>query len=1052
MNLKPLYVSFKLFLIGIFALVVFVASVALWVMIEPRSLNHWNAYLESKILPEGGQYQLKLESSLLQWDGWTQPFSLHLKNTKLLSRGVQVMSWPELVVTADMWDLLFGNFEVKHLMLANPELFVVRSAEGHIYVKGDQGQHISLDHLFKGGSSAEHSLPVHKVSIYGADIRYEDQSANLALRAEHSSVEWSVNEGQQVVAASLPLLIAEQKFSIDVHAVRDTVQGSSSVKIGLKDINLESVCQVVPFCEGLPKLDMGLSGDVALRTDSGFDIHEVLFSLSGEDGVFAFEPHFPEALPIDTMQLSGKYEPEASRVRVERITLATGGVDLEGHGSFAKEENGYHVVWDANAVNMTVNDLYKYWPQGLAPESREWVTTSIRDGMATKASISISLQPEDFEPEFFPDDFLKAEVHVAGATVRYIPNYPEARNANGMVHFTGTTITIDANNAEMLTSTIVPSAKFHFSDLNHPNVPMTIDLAADGPAKDVITFISPPRFPFLKVPDLDVSRVKGNVSGRVKLAFDAFSNKPRRSKRVDWNAVTYDIDSEYNEVSGVVYRGATLNGARGTFKANNKKLNATIEGKANGSPISVVLEDSSHAAPTYRIKGTFDKKQLVGFGFPDRPEVQGVMGVKVSVSQQKGAQLVEAELDMTKAIITVDDLRYGKPSGVPAYLKVSTNRDGKGKLRAGSLLDFSSDALKFKGLVTTQEQTGEVQSVDLDYFRYGRNDVAVAYRPLRDGNKIQIKGAALDVSPLQNEKGNNTISYLPSVQLDINVDHLYLSNQRELKHVKGHLYCGRSRCQSAHLAFGMAKGGDVSLSIFSESGQRKFNMQCNDAGALLNVLEVTDRMHGGGLIVNGNYDDHKRGNPLDGRFTITDFTLKNAPILGRILNMSSLTGLVESLSGSGIKFDKLAADFVFANDVANIKNGKATGASLGILSEGTIDIHNSTISMDGSLAPAYMLNSFVGKIPLIGKALVGGEGEGVFAFSYSVKGNSDNPDVSVNPLSVLTPGFMRKFFDIFDTEPVAKPVPREQLAPIQEFPAQEPAPQPGQPFGPPKQL
>jgi hypothetical protein len=56
----------------------------------------------------------------------------------------------------------------------------------------------------------------------------------------------------------------------------------------------------------------------------------------------------------------------------------------------------------------------------------------------------------------------------------------------------------------------------------------------------------------------------------------------------------------------------------------------------------------------------------------------------------------------------------------------------------------------------------------------------------------------------------------------------------------------------------------------------------------------------------------------------------------------------------------------------------------------------------------------LGNVPPVGKMLTGGEGQGVFAARYSITGSDDKPDVSVNPLSILTPGFLRGVFDVFD--------------------------------------
>ena len=86
---------------------------------------------------------------------------------------------------------------------------------------------------------------------------------------------------------------------------------------------------------------------------------------------------------------------------------------------------------------------------------------------------------------------------------------------------------------------------------------------------------------------------------------------------------------------------------------------------------------------------------------------------------------------------------------------------------------------------------------------------------------------------------------------------------------------------------------------------------------------------------------------------------------------------------------------------------------MGITVGGTVDTNTTKLNLKGVVVPAYALNSFIGKIPVIGM-LAGGEGEGLIAFNYSVNGTYASPDVSVNPLSGLTPGFLRGIFGVFD--------------------------------------
>ena len=71
--------------------------------------------------------------------------------------------------------------------------------------------------------------------------------------------------------------------------------------------------------------------------------------------------------------------------------------------------------------------------------------------------------------------------------------------------------------------------------------------------------------------------------------------------------------------------------------------------------------------------------------------------------------------------------------------------------------------------------------------------------------------------------------------------------------------------------------------------------------------------------------------------------------------------------------------------------------------------------------PLYGLNRLIGQIPLLGDALSGGEGQGIFSATWRVQGPLSDPDVTVNPLAVLAPGFLRNLFFLGDGKPGAAP-------------------------------
>ena len=87
----------------------------------------------------------------------------------------------------------------------------------------------------------------------------------------------------------------------------------------------------------------------------------------------------------------------------------------------------------------------------------------------------------------------------------------------------------------------------------------------------------------------------------------------------------------------------------------------------------------------------------------------------------------------------------------------------------------------------------------------------------------------------------------------------------------------------------------------------------------------------------------------------------------------------------------------------------AFGESLGITANGWIDIDRDRLELQGTVAPAYLINSLLGNIPIIGQ-LLGGGSQGLIAANYRLSGPTSDPAVAVNPLSALAPGVLRQLF------------------------------------------
>ena len=205
-------------------------------------------------------------------------------------------------------------------------------------------------------------------------------------------------------------------------------------------------------------------------------------------------------------------------------------------------------------------------------------------------------------------------------------------------------------------------------------------------------------------------------------------------------------------------------------------------------------------------------------------------------------------------------------------------------------------------------------------------------------------------------------------------------------------------------------GKALSIRMLPTPGGHDLQVYSADAGSLLKAMDVTDTIRTGVIEVRGT----RRGGPdapWRGTAEMKRFRVADAPNFARLLTLASLTGINDTISGKGISFSRLSFPYVFEKEVATIAEARAVGSELGITASGRIDFAKDAIDINGTIIPAYTINSLLGQIPVIGTILTGEKGGGIFAASYKVSGPVEKPEISVNPLSALAPGFLRKLLD-----------------------------------------
>jgi hypothetical protein len=323
---------------------------------------------------------------------------------------------------------------------------------------------------------------------------------------------------------------------------------------------------------------------------------------------------------------------------------------------------------------------------------------------------------------------------------------------------------------------------------------------------------------------------------------------------------------------------------------------------------------------------------------------------------------------------------------------------------------------------------GRMRSVQLDQIRLGRTQ---GHGTIRVGDVVEVvvQGGTLDLAPKLTEKMTAeapTQVTTPPWKLDARFDHALLANGEMANDVLANASGGGSMIGLLDVLGTIPGGGGFSIRIQpqggAQAGKRHLAVEAKDAGRFLRGMDAIRNMESGQLRIDGDFDGPLGLRNVTGTAVIDEVVVHNSPVLGKLLQAITLYGLVDALRGPGMRFARIVAPYRYDGADLILNDARAANPSLGLTAQGRIGLASGQVSISGTIVPAYFFNSMLGQLPLVGKLFSPEKGGGVFAARFGLEGAIDDPSVSFNPISALTPGFLRDIFSIFD-KPAAAPQP-----------------------------
>ncbi len=1033
----------RLLLLCVILITVCVLAFLAWVGTGKRSVVVIAPAIIQQLLPEKTDYTVSVRDALLSWKPGEKALHLEVVALKAVRKqgDATYLDFPRLELGVSLPHLLLGRIQVTHAAIEQPHLWVLREPEGRLRLQLGEGQQSNnagilaafimddSSHLLSGLDTLVVRDAYVKLRDVASDKSWEIPGADLTMQRHAQGME--IRLMTQLESSSLASQAQSERTTIDIHMDVLREQKRAAIRINHTNLRPERLAAIADILQPLALFNVPLSGWIDIDIDFNGVIQLVDFQMAGGGAGFIELPGlFHDSLPVTNMKLKGSITEGLRTILLEECQFDLDGPVARMKGLVSMEAEGFSLDADLHLANVSAEQLSLYWPLILAPKSRKWVIENVSEGHLSEAQIQFRIQPGDDLNIRLPREDIKATLFVEDATIQYLPEFPRAVDVDATLEFTENAMS--ATITEASTGQVnVADGSMAIDDLLSDNPYLSLSLPVNVNAAETVRWLTMPALD-LGVEELKLNpeQAQGSVDATVDVAVQLGSG-------VD-NTPTVNVVGQAREFAmPSLLDQFDIRQAAYRFRYTPEGFSLDGDAQVNGLPmqlnLSQVPSESSQARLT-QLTTTFsvditEIEKAFDIAIPDI--IVGPISVQTHHRLGEESHDLQATVDVKDAYIDISPLGYIKPPGKEGeiVLKAAINRDDAIDI---PMLAVTTPGLKAELALQLEPSDYPLKQMTIRTLKTARNELQgkITRHMLADGSpryEGEVNGSALDVGNLYSKSwlfdveeetkeptasnATTMMDKLPAVDISIGLMHVTLGEDRELNDVKAVIRCSKELCYDVQLSALTRQAKPLSFTLATDDGGRRtISAAAADGGELIRVLGISDDISSGRMELSGWFDDSTPVRPLHATLIFMDFTAGGIPVLAKLLNVASIAGIGELLSGEGIGFSKLTMPFELADGIFHIRNAKSLGSSLGITADGTIDTMENTINLGGTLVPSYALNRLVGEIPLVGKALVGGEDQGLFAFNFRTSGSLNDPDVSVNPLSILTPGFLRGVF------------------------------------------
>jgi hypothetical protein len=783
-----------------------------------------------------------------------------------------------------------------------------------------------------------------------------------------------------------------------------------SAEFDVSGVPVARLSEILPEYPNLAGFQARAAGRVQIDGAIDGRVAMVDFDLGVEAGVLDAPKIFTAPIEFTKGRLRGRIDDGLSRFKVSEARLSFKQGAAVAHVTGARVGDDFNFHLNGELSDISAERLMALWPPSASIDARNWVRDNLIDGLLEDGRVGLVARIENGDTKKTIVESLNGSARVSGAKLTYFKPLPAVTDVSGEITFTKERLDIVINGGR-LKDLKTREGAVHITGLNVKDQDIAIDLVAEGPLGTAIQLLDMKPLGLIGKLELDSGKIHGDVAARLKFEFPLSKSLKVVDIGIAAAANLRDVSLDTGVNDWRLEDGAFL------LRLTGQEMNISGDATLNGVPATLKWREDF--ARTGGVRSQVEARARLGLaelkalGVPRPPFLTGASAVKIDFTNfDDGRGEIVVSGGLQELDVNVPMIGWRKPTDAPGdlYLFIKLAKDG------GIIFEdvrVSTPGFRLNaGLTPTQDFSG-VRRVDLRLLEYNDNQMKGTINALENGRyDIRLSGKRIDISSFLDkvEDIGDLAKETPLAPLSIRAkfDEVLIGEGRELKNVTAALQRSSKHWTRIRVDGGLGKDNRVRINYGPTTKNYGLRISSSDAGQTLSALGWSKRIKGGDMIVVGRQE--KPGAPMVGRFRFGRFKAREAPALARILQVLSLTGIFSALDQNGLDFETFEGEFDYFGGALHFPRARAFGSDLGVTLEGYVYLHNQTTEMSGTIVPAYTVNRVLGKIPVLGGLLTGGKDQGLFAANYKLSGSLEEPKVSVNPLSILAPGILRRLF------------------------------------------